>query len=104
MNASFTRNARCPLMALLLALPLSGFAADPGTIVIDCAAPVLPSQQLVSNVLEKYNLGQAYAARTRLWIQASRDCQRPGVEQILISANRGRDADVRPLVAVALPR
>lgn len=83
MNAS--TSALILVLALTAALPANAAeptAQTPG-IVIDCAAPALPSQQEVSVLTGIENYGQAYAARARLMQQGLRACKR-GAKHVVI--------------------
>jgi sugar/nucleoside kinase (ribokinase family) len=79
-------------LALTAALPSNAAessAQTPG-IVIDCARPVLPSQEEVSSLTGIENFGQAYAARSRLMEQGLRACKRGAKQVVIVSPSQPR--------------
>lgn len=79
-------------LALIAALPANAAepqAQTPG-IVIDCAAPALPSQQDVSTLTGIDNFGQTYAARNRLMQQGLRACKRGAKHVVIVSPSQPR--------------
>ena len=91
-------NVRIATCLLLGALPLAAIAAEPAAIEIDCHAPRLPSQQAVADLLGYHNLGQAYAARSRLMLDAQRSCKQLGGARVRIVLDHAE----RPTTALAL--
>lgn len=93
-------NAPSMLLTLLAALPLASVAALPTTpaLRVDCARPVLPAQREVAELVGIANIGQAYAARTRLMQDVQRACKR-GVSQVQL-VREPRKAGAEPAVAV----
>lgn len=88
-------NASTSILILVLSLTaaLSANAAEPPQtpgIVIDCAAPALPSQQAVSTLTGIENYGQAYAARSRLMQQGLRACKRGAKHVVIVSPVQAR--------------
>ena len=72
-------------VALVSQLPISGVQAQ-STLVIDCSANRLPSQQAVANALGLHNLDQTYAAREHVVETAERECLR-GASRVMFSGN-----------------
>ena len=82
------------ILALALAAALPSNAAEPPAqtpgIIIDCARPVLPSQDEVSSLTGIENFGQAYAERGRLMQQGLRACKRGAKQVVIVSPSQPR--------------
>ena len=86
--------AKITACLLLAALPFAAVAAEPAAAVIQiqCHAPRLPSQRAVADLLDYRNLGQAYAARSRLMLRAQRSCKQSGSERVRVVLDRSPEA------------
>jgi hypothetical protein len=70
---------------ILVALPLTALAAESSErIAYDCAHPVLPTQQQVARLTGIDNFTQAYAARTRLLLNAERSCKQLQADTVVL--------------------
>lgn len=87
----------CRLAALALFVAPAWASPPPsGDLVVECDPIRLPSQISIARATGLHNIGQAYAARTRLMARVRQECQREGVSRVrLVQAG---DPDVaRPL-------
>lgn len=109
------RRARFAIVAALAACAAPAFAQDDGLpslpaveatgFVAECAHPSLPSQRQVGDWTGLHNLGQVYAARTRLMADIGRVCRRAGVTGVqVLAATEGRRAPERRVAIEAVPR
>ena len=82
-------------IAIALAVVSSPAIAEtpqPATsIVIDCADFALPTQRQVGELFGQHNAGQVYASRTRLMVNARRDCK-GGASQVILVVEPAQDA------------
>lgn len=92
-----TTTFRIVLAAGLLAaalVPAAGAAAaGVSSLTIDCAAPALPTQAQVGDMLDLHNQGQVYAARARLMGDAVRACRKQGARMVVVVVEPARDAN-----------
>ena len=72
-------------VALASQLPIPGVQAQ-STLIIDCTAHQLPSQQAVANALGLHNFDQTYTAREHVVETAERECLR-GASRVMFSGN-----------------
>lgn len=70
------------ILVAAIAWPASGLAAGPAVVTIDCQNPRLPGQRQVAGLLGIDNFSQAYDARAKLMVRASRACKQLGAETI----------------------
>lgn len=75
----------------------AGNLRNDGSLIVDCKAIPLPSQQEVERLLGTHNFSQTYAERARMMQSVRRECMR-GVQQVIVLAvdplQRSAPADV----------
>ena len=114
-DTAVRRAAAAALLVAGLAAPTAAPASPPllppvqATLyAFDCVERVPPTQREVGEWTGQHNLGQVYATRQRLMSDVARACLRPGVGEVLLVNDPGREAPAGQrdhMVAVlALPR